>query len=109
LMTRWLSPAGVTASAGASEIFVVPSAIVALPARMWRFSKVYGWGSALCQSRGPLSAVEPAPRKTEQAPRHEDHDQDKDAADRDQVDVGEKARERLAQQQKEGSADDRPD
>src|SRR5262249_16858810 len=54
-------------------------------------------------------AVEPAASEPQEALGHEDHHGDENDAHRDQIELGEKARERLAQQQKRGSTDDRPD
>src|SRR5947209_13359890 len=108
LMTRWLMPAGVSASAGLSgTILLVPSAIVAL--RAIGISASIIWGCAApCQSPG-LSPVEPAPGEAEEALRHEDDHRDEHEPDRDQVVLGEKPRQPLPQQEEEGGADNRPD
>src|SRR5207302_10693048 len=58
---------------------------------------------------GYYLTVEPATGEPEQALRHEDDHRDEDDADRDQVELGEKARQALAQQQEEGGAEDRAD
>src|SRR5207344_1946985 len=55
------------------------------------------------------SAIEPTSRESQQTLRHEDDDRDEDEADRDQIVLGEEAREALAQQQEERGAENRPD
>src|SRR5215210_5336195 len=83
LMTRWLIPAGVRASAGVSgTIFVVPSAIVVLRARRWISSEKYMGPLGALPITRPLSAVEPAPGEAQQPLRHEDNHGDEDDADR---------------------------
>src|SRR5437588_7393391 len=107
LITRWLMPPGVTASAGASgTIGEVPSAIVKLRARMLPLSAIIWGRQALCQSR--RSPVEPAPGEAEEPLRHEDHHRDEHQPDRDQIVFRQEARQPLTQQQIEGSTDDRP-
>src|SRR3954451_7493748 len=66
------------------------------------------WPRRICQSAG-ISAVEPAPGEAQEPLRHEDHHRDEDDADRDQVELGEEARQALAQQEKKGGAEDRSD
>src|SRR5437588_9788150 len=84
LITRWLMPPGVTASAGASgTIGEVPSAIVKLRARMLPLSAIIWGRQALCQSR--RSPVEPAPGEAEEPLRHEDHHRDEHQPDGDQI------------------------
>src|SRR5947199_7782232 len=73
LITRWLMPPGVTAAVGVGgTIGVVPSAIVMSP-RSGNCAAPIIWGRrVLCL------AVEPAPGKTQQPLRQEDHDGDED-------------------------------
>src|SRR5438045_3972877 len=99
LITRWLMPTGVSASAGVSGvILLVPSAIVALRARKVDLSGNYmGPPGALPIAPG-LSAVEPAPGKAQQPLRHEDHHRDEHQPHRDQVVFREKPRQPFAQQ-----------
>src|SRR4051812_42122172 len=57
----------------------------------------------------PLSAVEPAPGEAQEPLRHEDHHRDENDPDRDQVELGKKPGQALAQQEKKGGAEDRSD
>src|SRR5216684_2875188 len=52
------------------------------------------------------SPIKPTPPKAKQSPRHEDDHRNKDDPDRNEVILGEKAREGLAQQQEKAGADD---
>src|SRR5262249_41491342 len=54
-------------------------------------------------------AVQPPPHEAEQALRHEDDHGDEDDPDRDEVELGEEARERLAQQQEKTGTHDGAD
>src|SRR6266576_801926 len=95
LMTRWLMPAGVSASAGVSgTILRVPSAMAALRA-VWILPELYRDAPRLA-NRPSLSAVEPAPGEAEEALRHEDDHRDKHEPDRDQIIFCEEARQALA-------------
>src|SRR6267143_6593764 len=63
----------------------------------------------LARSATSMLSVEPAPHETKQPLRHEDDHGDEDDSHRDEVVLGEEARQGLAQQQEEPGADDGSD
>src|SRR5216684_380692 len=86
LITRWLMPPGVTASAGASgTIGEVPSAIIGLPRSKVSAVGDYMGVPGVLPIAPAKSPVEPAPREPQEPLRHEDHHRDEHQTDRDQI------------------------